>query len=141
VKVADFEAFLRARHEVGRRHILVVDAKRGGLDELLAVVNNLGHQPVVAHNYADALLKALDHFPALFIITLLPNDHEAWKLAEKIRATKALRSFPILFIADSELSEVDTDRALRLAVQGVLTRPFPTETLAQEIERILQRTM
>src|SRR3954469_13691281 len=70
VKVADFEAFLRARHEVGRRHILITSTQKSDLEDVMRAIDELGHQPVIAHNYADALLKALDHFPALFIINL-----------------------------------------------------------------------
>src|ERR1700748_2516492 len=43
VRVADFEAFLRARHEVGRRHILITDTARGDLKEVIDAVEKLGH--------------------------------------------------------------------------------------------------
>src|SRR5882757_6520547 len=70
VKVADFEGFLKARTEVGRRHILITDGGKSGSAEIVQAVEQLGHQAVLAHNYPDALLKALDHFPALFVICL-----------------------------------------------------------------------
>lgn len=141
VRVADFESFLKARHEVGKRRVLVTDTRTGSMNDVVLAVEELGHQPVVAHNYADALLKSLDHYPALFVINLSIKDIEPWKLAEKIRTTKALRKFPILFVADSDLSDADAERALKLSAQGFLKRPVDKATLSSEIERIMNRSM
>ena len=140
VKVTDFESFLKARHEVGRRRVLITDSKASAMSEVTQAVERLGHQPVAAHNFADALLKSLDHYPALFVINLSLKEVEPWKLAEKIRSTKALRKFPILLVADSDLSDADAERALKLSAQGFLRRPLDVDELAREIERILSRT-
>lgn len=141
VKVADFEAFLKARYEVARRRIIVTDSRDSDLPEVLQAIEQLGHNAVVAHNYADALLKALDHQPALFIINLSLSEVDPWKLAEKVRSTKALRNVPILFLAGGDLSDQDAERALNLAVQGFLKRPLDKNTLEGEIRRVLERTM
>jgi CheY-like chemotaxis protein len=141
VKVADFERYLRARREVARRCILVFAARPDGLDDILSAISGLGHEPLLSHGHADALLKAHDHMPALFIINLLQDNAEPWKLAEKVRSLKAIRRCPILLLAEAKLSEADTERAVGLAIQGVLTRPFQPEILSQEIARILQRTV
>jgi CheY-like chemotaxis protein len=111
------------------------------MNDVALAVEELGHQPVVAHNYADALLKSLDHYPALFVINLSIKDVEPWKLAEKVRTTKALRKFPILFVADADLSDSDAERALKLSAQGFLKRPVDKATLSSEIERIMNRSM
>ena len=141
VKVADFEAFLKARYEVARRRIVVTDSKAGELTDVVEVIQRLGHQPVVAHNYADALLKALDHHPALFIINLSLAEVEPWKLAEKLRNTKALRNAPILLLADNNLSDADAERALSLSAQGFLKRPTDKAILESEVKRILERSL
>ena len=52
-----------------------------------------------------ALLKALDHFPALFIICVSHNDPDSWRFAEKVRSNKSLRSFPILFVGGHQISD------------------------------------
>ncbi len=141
VKVADFEGFLKARTEVGRRHVLITDGGNSGSKEVLAAIEELGHQAVLAHNYPDALLKALDHFPALFVICISQNDPECWKFAERVRSNKSLRSFPILFIGGNSISDDDTERAVKYYAQGILARPLNVEVVRKEIERILQRTM
>jgi CheY-like chemotaxis protein len=140
VKIADFEQFLKARYEVGRRRIMLTDSKTGDSSQIIQVIEKLGHQVISSHNYADALLKALDHHPALFVINLSASETDPWKLAEKIRDTKALRTAPILLLADAELSEAHADRALKLEAQGFLKRPIDSAVLEQEMKRILERT-
>jgi CheY-like chemotaxis protein len=141
VRVSDFEAFLKARHEVGRRRVLITENKEGDMADVVKAVQDLGHQPITSQNYADALLKSLDHHPALFVINCSAKDGECWRLAEKIRATKALKNIPILLVAIDELSEADADRALELGAQGFMKRPLNTDTLNQEIQRILNRSL
>jgi len=139
VKVSDFEAFMKARNDVGRRRILIT-----GTSDMAGVhqaIERLGHQTITAHNYADALLKATDHYPALIVINLASEESDPWKLAQKVRATKALRNIPILLIASNEPNENDADMALDILAQGFLKRPLEVDLLASEIDRILNRTL
>lgn len=141
IKVSDFEAFMAARHQVGRRHILVTDGDNTGISEIVQAIEALGHQAILSHNYPDALLKALDHFPALFVICISPNDPNCWKFAERIHAHKSLRSFPILIIGGTKISDADTEKAIESCAKGILTRPLTVEIVKGEIERILKRSM
>ncbi len=141
VRVADFEAFWKARNEVGRRRVLVTCTQEDAMSDIVQAVDSLGHQAVTTSNYADALLKSFDQHPALFIINCNAGDLDPWKLAFKIRTTKALRSIPILLTAADVLKDADADRALELPAQGFIKRPATPELLAQEIGRILNRTL
>jgi len=141
VKVADFEAFLKARHEVGRRRVLVTVSKEDPMTDVIEAIEKLGHQVITTSNYADGLLKSQDHHPALFVINCSMTQTEPWKLAEKVRTTKALKNIPILLTASGDFSEADADRALELGAQGLLKRPAEPEVLAQELDRILNRSL
>lgn len=139
VRVTDLEAFLKARNEVGKRRVLITDTRDGRMRGVVEAVEQLGHQPVVAQNFADALIKSIDSYPALFVINLSIREVEPWKLAQKIRTTKALRKYPILLVADSELSDTDAERALKLEAQGFIRLPADKAVLAAEIGRIVDR--
>lgn len=141
VTIADFERFLKARTEFGRRLVLVTDGSKTGSSEIVEAVKTLGHEAILAHNYSDALLKALDHFPALFVICIAQGDPECWKFADRIRANKNLRRIPILFIGGTSISSADTERAVEYYAQGILSRPLTVDVLRKEIDRILQRSM
>jgi len=141
VRVSDFESFLKARHEVGRRRVLLTATKSDDMSDLARAVESLGHQPISAHNYADALLKSLDHHPALFVLNLSTPEAEPWRLAEKVRGTKALRNVPILLVANGDLPDNDAERAVELGAQGFLKRPVEQGVLVSELQRILSRTV
>ncbi|MEI6234046.1 MAG: helix-turn-helix domain-containing protein [Planctomycetota bacterium] len=139
VRVRDFEGFLRARSEIGSRHVLVTDGGHGDIKPITDAIEAAGFRAVVAMNYSDALLKALDHLPSMFIVCISPNDPDCWKFAERVKAQKALRSFPILFLGGKTISDEETDKAVACNAQGILTRPIAGETLQNEIKRIIQR--
>lgn len=141
VRVSDFEAFLKARHEVGRRRVLLTATKTDEMQDIAKAVESLGHQPICSHNYADALLKSLDHHPALFVLNVSAPEAEPWRLADKVRNTKALRNVPILLVSNGDLSDTDAERAVDLCAQGFLKRPLEHTLLIQELQRILSRTV
>jgi len=138
VRVTDLEAFLKARKEIGKKSVLITDGSNSGVCELVAAVAALNLKPIVAHNYSDALLKALDHFPALFVICISQNDPGCWKFAATLRTHKLLRSFPLLFIAGETISDAETEDVLKLKAKGLLMRPLVVDVVRDEIERILQ---
>jgi len=139
VKVCDLEAFLKTRHEIARRLVLIADSRDGRISSVIEAVEHLGHKAIVARNLADAMMKSLDHYPALFVIGLDDGWAEPWKFAEKIRATKGLRKFPILLVAESDLDDDDSERAVELSIQGFVRLPSEKETLVAEIRRIMDR--
>jgi PleD family two-component response regulator len=141
VKVHDFECFLKARNEVGRRRILLTDVKESDLKEMVSLIEKLGHSALVARNYPDAMLKAADHHPALFVINISFKDSDPWKLTEKLRGVKALRNVPILLLSSTEFTDTQTEKALELGAHGLLTHPLNFETVSIEIKRILDRNL
>jgi CheY-like chemotaxis protein len=139
IKVRDLEDFIKARRDLGQKKIMAIEAAGPGLGEVVAAIKKLGHEPVVAHNAADALLKAADLYPALFVVNVSLTHLDAWKLMQRVRKTRNIRNAPILIIADHDLKEAENEMALELGAQGFLRRPFKTETLADELRRILGR--
>ena len=79
--------------------------------------------------------------PALFFIHIGPEATAYWNLAIKIRTNKALKRFPILFVADSNLSDSDSERAASLGIQGFIKLPAEKESLASEIGRVMTHSL
>jgi len=139
IKIKDFEAFLRSRAEIGRRHVLITDASNSGKAEVVAAVESLGHFPVCPRNYSDALLKALNRLPDLFILCLGSSEANGWVFSQKIRAAKSLRKIPILLIGGASITDADAECAMRCRAKGIICRPLSVEVLKNEISRILSR--
>ena len=102
---------------------------------VIEAVEQSGYLTLLAQNATDALLTAQDPVPALFIIHIRPETY--WNLAMKIRTNKALKRFPILFVADSDLSDNDSERAASLGVQGFIKLLADKDALALEIGRVM----
>ena len=132
VRVRDFEAFLKARHAVVKRRVLITQALDGRMDVDVDAVRALGYEPILARNHVDALLKSLDHYPALFVINLGIKEVEPWKLAQKVRANKSLRKIPILFVGGPEMTDMVAERATELSVQGFVKLPTDKESIRSE---------
>lgn len=139
IKVSDLEAFLKARQEMAKRRVLIVSDSTDLMPDVTSTVHQLGNESIISSSYADALLKAIDHHPALIVINCNSTQVDYWRFAQKIRGTKALRNVSILLMGSEELSETESERAIELAAQGFLRRPIGQEALSNEIERILKR--
>ena len=97
-----------------------------------------GHDVLVAQGLADALLKALDHYPVLYIIDLT-NWKEGWVLAERIRNSRNIRNSHILFLSKGSLKEDEIGKALDLRVQGCLNTDVKAKVLQHEVEKLLNQ--
>ncbi len=138
VRVSDFEAYLRGFEEAAVRAILVAGLDDDAQTVATKAIESLGCRVVVGFNYIDALLKAADEGPAMFVIGLSKDDSTR-QLAEKIRATHTLRGVPILLVSDAKPTDAEAQWALTIGAQGMLTRPFKSETLAKEMGRLLHK--
>ena len=141
IKVADLEQFVKSRQDHTQKKILIIDGSGQGLNDMIEAVEKLGHVAVVAHNSADALLKASDLYPSLFIVNVSMPQTDSWKLLEKFRETRNIKTLPILIVSDHDLKESESDRAVAIGVQGFLRRPIKTQIACDEIEKVLGRIL
>jgi CheY-like chemotaxis protein len=139
IKVSDFEHFIKARHEVGKRRVLIVDDPTGNEAQFAVELDGLGHDVVFANSMADAFLKAADLNPALFILNVSMKACEVWKLAVKLRNTRCIKNVPLLLLSDKDLTEAESEKALLLGAQGFMRKPVSGPALIREVERILGR--
>ena len=89
----------------------------------------------------DALLKAKDLTPSLFLINIVSENFNVWQFLEKIRNTRNIKNAPIVMISAKDLDEDQQDHALDLGVQAFIKMPARASTIAEEVQRILQRIL
>jgi len=140
IRVRDLEEFIKARQNTGRRRILIVDPNSPPQD-LIQTIQEMGHEPIITHGVSDALLKAVDLMPSLFLIHVTNEHEEVWNYIMRIRKQGNLKRLPILLIADTDLSEQNSMRAIDLEVQGLLKMPVSPQTIRDEIKHNLTRVM
>ena len=141
IRVKDLEEFMKARQDVRRRRIMLIDPDGTSSEGIVKAICDLEHDPVVAHNYSDALLKAADLLPSLFIVNLAVSGPDTWEFISRIRMHRNLRRLPILMISATALTEKEGVIALEAGIQGLILRPASSKLLQDEIEKILSRVM
>jgi len=139
IKAQDLLDYMKARQSLGQKKIMIIDTAH--TKKAIEAVEELGHLPVVADSKSNALLKAADLYPSLFVINVSASELEPWKLIEQIRTTRNIRNAPMVLLSDKELSEEESDQALEMRVKGVLVRPFTAKKLKDEIERVSSRIL
>lgn len=129
IRVTDFQAFLKQRTEGVKRKVLLFTADAS----LTVPVSDCGLDAVIPNGYVDAMLKATNSPPCLMVIDLRSN--EGWKTAEKVRASKLLRSCPMLLVGE-DLSDKEAEKAMDLKAAGIIG-PGDKALYAAEIKRLL----
>jgi CheY-like chemotaxis protein len=141
IKVSDLEGFIKARQDLGQKKIMIIDAPGPRSSEIASAIEKLGHTVVLAQTPIDALLKAADLYPSLFVANVSLKEFDVWKLMQRISNTRNIRNAPLLIIAEHELKESESELALELGAQAFLNRPFKPQTLVDELEKILKRIL
>ncbi len=136
ITVRDLEEFIKNRQEISKRTILLVGTDAQHLQARAKDLEQTQHEVLIANGLADALLKALDFFPSLFIIDLTGFE-DGWQLAERIRSSRNIRNTGILFISKTTLKDDKINRALELSIQGCLTRDISGKGIRQEVDKLL----
>jgi CheY-like chemotaxis protein len=136
VRVGDLESFIRKRQEVSQRCVLLAGADGSRLKKRSEQLAPLGHQVLVAEGLADALLKALDHYPSLFVIDI-SGWEDGWTLAQRIRDSRNIRTTHILFLSSATLKEEEINKALELGVQGCLAEDTEADSIRREVQKLL----
>lgn len=140
VRVSDFEAFLKARTEIGRRRILIIGEETLKLSTL---VSSMNHHPIVANNATDAAVKMLDQQPALLLVSLNGTGlkDQSFQVVREARKDKKNRGVPVLVLVSREtLKDSDTPELSSLGVQGVIYRDATYTSVSDEINRLLNRS-
>ena len=139
VSVSDIEVFLMARNDNCKRCVLIAGVPADAMPDFAQVVEALGYQSLMPSNFTDAMLKAVNHRPALLIIFVGDGNPDPWKFAETIRKSKHSSWTPILVVSNSGLSEADTELAMKLSIQGFIKLPIENAILTAAVKQVLGR--
>src|SRR5262245_41333020 len=116
---------LPASHPVwGRVNILLVDDQAPNLLALQAILQDLGHNLVLAHSGEEAVQRRLaDDFALVRLDVQLPGM-DGFETAKLIRGRRASRHIPIIFLTAYESDRALVERAYALGAVDYLIKPL-----------------
>jgi CheY-like chemotaxis protein len=138
IRAADLESFINARQTYDRKRVLLLCSNDADRDILCEVLVASGHEPVLAHNFTDALLKTADLKPSAFVVQTNLAGGMCWRFLERIRAMEHVRGTAVLLMAPAQLSESEEERALTLRVQGILRIPLESKQTASYLAQAFE---
>ena len=118
--------------------ILIVDDEPIQLRAMVAELNTLGFETLIARNGADGLAKAESGRPDLILLDILMPGLDGYQTCRRLKASSATRAIPVIFL--SVLS--DTAEKLRGFEAGCIdyiTKPFEHRELLARVSAHLQQ--
>lgn len=137
IDAKDLEVTVRRRSEIPPKRVLLFASEARMREQLAAVMETPGMDTVACGNITDATLKLHHHRPNALVVV---SDEDGWKLIAKARQSSHLRGSTIILIAERDLSDADSDRALELGIQGFLRLPAEDGAIAQRVRELVSRT-
>lgn len=128
VKISELTAFLKNRGTYScRKVLLATDNERH-----VKTVQKLGHEAILAGNFPDAILKAINTVPALVVIDMEYSQFKPWELARLLRDRKTTKSCKILLVG-KDWSDQDTAKAITVRAEGAVD----ADRVEDEVLRII----
>jgi DNA-binding response OmpR family regulator len=116
--------------------ILVVEDQDSIRSLIEALVSARGHKVVAVANGAKALDVAFQSTPDIVLLDLhLPGQYDGFAVCEKLRASAATKSTPVIIISARDDVAART-RATEVGATAFYGKPFSPTALLKEIERL-----
>ena len=120
--------------------ILVVEDQDSIRSLIEALVSARGHKVVAVANGAKALDVAFQAAPDIVLLDLhLPGQYDGFAVCEKLRASPATKSTPIVIISARDDAAARA-RATEVGATAFYGKPFSPTALLKEIERLGRST-
>ena len=112
--------------------ILIVDDVEANRFVLRDIISDMGYQPVLTENGAQAL-KMVQHItPQLIILDIAMPEMDGYEVCQKIKADPLTREIPIIFISAFD-DPTDIVKGFSLGGEDYVTKPFIPEVVKARV--------
>ena len=119
------------------REILIVDDEPGVVVAIQFLMEQQGHNVLVAERGEDALDLIYKYKPDLVLLDIMLPGISGWEVCEIIRLNPDYRSVKIAFLT-ARGDEAEIARGLALGADAYITKPFANEQLIAKINALLE---
>ena len=118
--------------------IMTVDDAKTMRSMVKAILENEGHQIIMAEDGVDALEKIDGNPIDMAIVDLHMPNMNGTTLVRKLRRIPEYKTIPILMLT-TETSEFRKNKARELGANGWLTKPFDPPRLVNAVTTLLEK--
>jgi twitching motility two-component system response regulator PilH len=112
--------------------VLIVDDSPAQLYSLRRLVEQAGHQALVAESGEQALEVAAIEHPAVILMDIVMPGMSGYQATRKLSRAESTRHIPVIFVS-SRNGEADREWGLRQGAREYVTKPVNPSTLLTAI--------
>ena len=121
------------------KQILIVEDERGVAVAIQFLMEQQGHDVLVAERGEDALELIYKYKPDLVLLDIMLPGISGWEVCEIIRLDPDYRNVKIVFLT-ARKSEIEIARGLALGADAYITKPFSNAELIAKVKELLENT-
>jgi twitching motility two-component system response regulator PilH len=112
--------------------VLIVDDSPAQRHDLRRMVEQAGHQAVVAESGEQALEVAASEHPAVILMDIVMPGMSGYQATRRLSRTESTRHIPVIFVSSRD-GEADRQWGLRQGAREYVTKPVNTSKLLTAI--------
>jgi len=120
--------------------VLYVEDNPDNRNLVQRVLNSEGYRVVEAGNARQALSQLEHGGIDLILMDISMPEVDGYALTARIKAMPSLAHLPIIAVT-ANVMRGDRERSLQAGCDGYIQKPIDIDTLAQQLERFLARSM
>ena len=119
------------------REILIVEDEPGVVVAIQFLMEQQGHNVLVAERGEDALDLIYKYKPDLVLLDIMLPGISGWEVCEIVRLNPDYRNVKIVFLT-ARGDESEIARGLTLGADAYITKPFSNEQLIAKVNAVLE---
>ena len=119
------------------KEILIVEYEPGVVVAIQFLMEQQGHNVMVAERGEDALDLIYKYKPDLVLLDIMLPGISGWEVCEIIRLNPDFRNVKIVFLT-ARGDETEMARGLALGADAYITKPFSNDQLVASVTAILE---
>jgi len=116
--------------------VLIVDDSPSQLYSLRRLVEQAGHQAVVAASGEQALEVAASEHPAVILMDIVMPGMSGYQATRRLCRTESTRHIPVIFVSTRD-GEADRQWGLRQGAREYVTKPVDPSALLSAISEVM----
>ena len=130
--------WIRQPQEAGHTmpKVLIVDDSPAQLYSLRRLVEQAGHQAVVAESGEQALEVAAAEHPAVILMDIVMPGMSGYQATRRLGRTESTRHIPVIFVSARD-GEADREWGLRQGAREYVTKPVNPSLLLTAISEAM----
>jgi twitching motility two-component system response regulator PilH len=116
--------------------VLIVDDSPAQLYSLRRLVEQAGHQALVAESGEQALEVAAIEHPAVILMDIVMPGMSGYQATRKLGRAESTRHIPVIFVSSRD-GEADREWGLRQGAREYVTKPVNPSTLLTAISEAM----